>query len=143
MPRREVSAGGIVYRKLGNNFQIQLIQDRYGKITFAKGKMESGESIEQTALREIAEETNIIGKIIEPLSIIFYNYEHPEHGLVNKEIHYFLVEASQGALKAQNEEINSVDWFNADNAWMQQCQNGYDNNIEVLHKALERLGIKL
>ncbi len=28
MLRREVSAGGIVYRKLGNNFQIQLIQDR-------------------------------------------------------------------------------------------------------------------
>ena len=58
---KEISAGGVVFRKVDGELQIQLIQDRYGKISLPKGKMEPGETIEQTALREIVEETGIEG----------------------------------------------------------------------------------
>ena len=53
----EISAGGLVYRMEKDELQVQMIQDRYGKITLPKGKMEAGETIEETALREILEET--------------------------------------------------------------------------------------
>ncbi len=69
---KEISAGGVVYRKAGDDLQVQMIQDRYGKITLPKGKMEPGETVEQTALREILEETGIVGRIVKPLETITY-----------------------------------------------------------------------
>ena len=38
MSHKEISAGGVVYRNVNDQIQIQLITDRYGKISFAKGK---------------------------------------------------------------------------------------------------------
>ena len=40
---KEISAGGVVYRRTEEGkLQIQLIQDRYGKVSLPKGKMEAG-----------------------------------------------------------------------------------------------------
>lgn len=138
---KEVSAGGVVFRRLGKALEIQLIQDRYGKITLPKGKMEPGETREQTALREIAEETGITGRIVSPLETIAYQFQLPGVGLIRKEVHYFLVEATGGALQAQTEEIRGVEWLSPSAAWRQQRQSGYDNNDAVLRKALEALGV--
>lgn len=143
MNRKEISAGGVVYRQKDGVLQIQLIQDRYGKTSLAKGKMEAGETIEQTALREIWEETGIVGKIIFPVDIIAYKYNHPEYGVVDKEVHYYLVEAEEGTLKAQVEEINDVEWYEPHTAWEKQRQSGYDNNDIILRKALELLNINI
>lgn len=143
MNRKEISAGGVVYRQKDGVLQIQLIQDRYGKTSLAKGKMEAGETIEQTALREIWEETGIVGKIISPVDIIAYKYNHPEYGAVDKEVHYYLVEAEEGTLKAQVEEINDVEWYEPHTAWQKQRQSGYDNNDIILRKALELLNINI
>lgn len=140
---REISAGGVVYRTVDGSIQIQLIQDRYGKITLPKGKMEQGETMEQTALREIAEETGISGRIVKPLETIAYQYMLPQLGLVNKEVHYFLVEAVGGELQAQMEEIRSVEWLHPLEAWQRQKQSGYGNNDSVLQKALEALGYEV
>jgi 8-oxo-dGTP pyrophosphatase MutT (NUDIX family) len=140
---KEISAGGVVYRKQGDKIHIQMIQDRYGKITLAKGKMEAGETVEQTALREIWEETGITGRIQEPLEVIKYQYSTQALGTVDKEVHYYLVEAVSGDLHAQVEEIRGVEWLEALDAWQQQKQFGYDNNDRVLHKALQKLGYEV
>jgi 8-oxo-dGTP pyrophosphatase MutT (NUDIX family) len=137
---KEISAGGVIYRKQGISMQIQLIQDRYGKVTLPKGKMEPGETVEQTALREIEEETGIAGRIIEPLEMIEYQYHLPDKAKVNKEVHYFLVEAIGGSLQAQIEEIRGVEWFSPEEAWKQQNLYGYDNNNSVVRVALRKLG---
>jgi len=140
---KEISAGGVVYRNYEGSLQVQLIQDRYGKITLPKGKMEPGETIEQTALREIAEETGIIGRIIKPLDTIKYQYTLPQFGLMDKEVHYFLVEAVSGSLQAQVEEIRGVEWLTPAEAWQQQKQAGYGNNESILRKALLELGYEV
>lgn len=140
---KEISAGGVVYRQKGNGIQIQMIQDRYGKITLPKGKMEPGETVEQTALREIAEETGITGTIKQPLETISYQYTLPGIGLVDKEVHYFLVEATGGELQAQVEEIRGVEWLEPMEAWRQQVEAGYDNNHTVVKKALQQLGYEV
>nr|WP_202128711.1 NUDIX domain-containing protein [Paenibacillus dendrobii] len=141
MARTEISAGGVVFRKVGDRLEVQLIMDRYGKISLAKGKMEPGETVEETALREIEEETGIVGKIVSPVDIIKYKYMNPVHGEVDKEVHYFLVEARGGSLRPQIEEISGVSWYAPAEAWLQQEQEGYDNNDVIVRKALAQLGI--
>ncbi|MFF2481633.1 NUDIX hydrolase [Paenibacillus sp. NPDC058071] len=139
---KEISAGGVVFRHTEDGaLQIQLIQDRYGKVSLPKGKMEAGETVEQTALREIAEETGLIGKIIEPIDQIKYQYHDEAKGTVDKEVHYYLVEAIGGTLQAQVEEIRGVDWFEPADAWRRQKQSGYDNNNRILAGALRLLGL--
>lgn len=141
MTRKEISAGGVVYRAAGDRLEVQLIQDRYGKISLAKGKMEPGETVEETALREIEEETGIVGKIVAPVDVIKYKYVNPVHGEVHKEVHYFLVEARGGTLRPQIEEISGVSWYDPMDAWLKQEQGGYDNNDVIVRKALSQLGI--
>ncbi|KIL34601.1 NTP pyrophosphohydrolase [Cohnella kolymensis] len=139
---REVSAGGVVFRRREGQVEIQLIEDRFGKMTLAKGKMEPGETVEQTALREIEEETGVVGTIAAPLNIVAYQYENSQLGTINKEVHYFLVEAMEGSLQAQVEEIKGVAWYSPDEAWRLQSSSGYDNNDDVILLAYNRLGIK-
>jgi 8-oxo-dGTP pyrophosphatase MutT (NUDIX family) len=138
---KEISAGGVVYRRVDDKLQIQLIQDRYGKISLPKGKMEPGETVEQTALREILEETGMEGVIIAPIDQIKYKYTHETKGIVDKEVHYYLVEAVGGKLQAQVEEIRGVEWFDPAEAWRRQRQSGYNNNDRILAGALRLLGL--
>ncbi|MGG4393243.1 NUDIX domain-containing protein [Paenibacillus thiaminolyticus] len=140
---KEISAGGVVYRRRGEQIEFQLIQDRYGKTSLAKGKMEPGETIEQTALREIREETGMEGSIVGKLDTIRYQYTSLEAGTVDKEVHYFLVEATAGQLTPQVEEICSVAWYEPQAAWAKQTESGYDNNDGILSKAFAQLGITL
>lgn len=138
---KEISAGGVVFRRTAGQIEIQLIQDRYGKISLPKGKMEPGETVEQTALREIEEETGIQGNIIEPIERVDYQYTLSDGGKVDKEVHYYLVEAIGGSLQAQVEEIRGVEWFSPKEAWRIQRQSGYANNDSILRTALDKLGL--
>jgi deoxyribose-phosphate aldolase len=140
---KEISAGGVVYKKEDGELLVQMIRDRFGKMTVAKGKQEAGETIEQCALREIEEETGIRGRIVAPIDVVTYQYEHPTHGTVDKEVHYYIVEAEAGELAAQVEEIDGVEWHTAEDALQLQLTEGYDNNNGIVLKALLHLGFGL
>ncbi|MCD1261594.1 deoxyribose-phosphate aldolase [Paenibacillus athensensis] len=139
---KEISAGGVVFRREADELLIQLIQDRFGNMTLAKGKMEPGETVEETALREIGEETGIHGRIVGPLERIAYRFSDAVKGDVEKEVHYYLVEALDADVQVQVEEISDVLWLTPEEAWKRQLESGYDNNNVVLHKALARLGCR-
>jgi diadenosine hexaphosphate hydrolase (ATP-forming) len=138
---REISAGGVVYRVVDGRIEIQLIRDRFGKMTLAKGKLEPGETAEQAALREIEEETGIAGEIVAPLLTVQYDYEKPDTGRIDKTVHYYLVRALEGELRAQIGEIGGVSWLDPMEAWDRQRAEGYANNDEVLRLALKKLGV--
>ncbi len=140
---KEMSAGGVVYRRKNNRVEIQMIQDRFGKMTLPKGKMEKGETAEQTALREILEETGLEGSIVCPIEKTTYQFQHPQSGTIDKEVQYYLVEAIGGRQKAQIEEINGAEWYTPEQVWEQQIRSGYDNNQSVLHRALTVLGCEV
>lgn len=80
--------------------------------------------------------------IIAPIDQIKYKYEHESHGTVDKEVHYYLVEAVGGSLQAQVEEIRGVDWFEPQEAWRRQKQSGYDNNHRIVAGAFQLLGLQ-
>jgi len=139
----EISAGGLVYRNIGNELHIQLIEDRFGKITLPKGKMEQGETLQQTALREILEETGMAGEIVQNISVVRYQYAKSATEVVEKEVHYYLVKAESGISQAQLSEIRGVKWFAPQDAWRNQVNSGYANNTSVVKRGLELLGIKV
>ena len=70
----ETSAGGLVVRKQGDQFEVALIAryDRRHRLVWSlpKGHIEQGETAEQTAIREVAEETGIHGDVLAALGRI-------------------------------------------------------------------------
>lgn len=96
---RELSAGGIVFRRSGGTVSFAMMKDSYGKWTFPKGHVEPDEDVEEAAARETLEELGLdqvrlleyLGKI----DIWFRDKFHKKGQLIHKDIHYYLFEASQ------------------------------------------------
>jgi 8-oxo-dGTP pyrophosphatase MutT (NUDIX family) len=135
--RKEKSAGGVVFRKEDEEIQILLIQDRFGKITLPKGHQEAGETIEQTAIREIEEETGVIGEIVTKIDTISYIFTHSEHGKIEKEVTYYVVKTITSSITPQLEEINEVAWYPIDIAKEIHAKKGYGNNESILESAIQ------
>jgi diadenosine hexaphosphate hydrolase (ATP-forming) len=135
----EISAGGVVYRTNGEHTEILLIHDRFGAITLPKGKQEARETIKETALREIEEETGVIGEVVTKIQTISYEYTHPEHGIIEKEVTYYLVKTNTNALTPQIEEIDAVHWYSIQEAIELHQAKGYANNQPVLEQAIQYL----
>lgn len=57
--RIECSAGGVVVRCLAGTWHALVIKDPYGNWSLPKGHLEGGESLRETAAREVEEETGI------------------------------------------------------------------------------------
>jgi 8-oxo-dGTP pyrophosphatase MutT (NUDIX family) len=116
---REFTAGGMVWRKVGGVYQILMIQDRMGRWTIPKGHVEEGESLEETALREIGEETGLRElKLGERLDKIHFFYRR-EGKLIFMTTYVFLIEAtgdSDGVVPEDSEGIADVKWFPAEEA---------------------------
>lgn len=105
----EKAAGGIVENGKGEILVIK----RFGYFDFPKGHMEAGESFEQTALREVCEETAVQDlHILHPLPETYHLFASGSQ-FVLKETHWFAMHTDyQGELKAQTEEkIETVGWF--------------------------------
>jgi 8-oxo-dGTP pyrophosphatase MutT (NUDIX family) len=116
---REFTAGGVVYRGRGQNLEILMIQDHKGRWTIPKGHVEKGEKLEQTALREIGEETGLTKlKIRDKLDNIYFFYRR--HGkLIFMTTSVFLVEATRDndqLKRGDSEGIIDVKWFSAEEA---------------------------
>ena len=136
MPVREKAAGGVVFRATGRGWEFLLILDRFGWWTLPKGKGERGETPAQTALREIEEETGVIGRVGSLLGTVCYPLEGADDGDVVKEVTYFLVEALPGEARPQPGEVADLRWCPAETAPV-QCD--YPNNRLVLSRALAQL----
>jgi 8-oxo-dGTP pyrophosphatase MutT (NUDIX family) len=73
----EISAGGVVYRKVDGHYEFLIgMHSGYHKWVLAKGMVERGESTGETAIREVAEEVGVEAKIVDltPIKTIEYYY---------------------------------------------------------------------
>jgi len=123
MPRRsfrptEVSAGGVVVRRGARGVEVCLINDgRYWGLP--KGNVEPGERAEDTALREIAEETGLDAATLQiRASLPTSEYVYRRGGrLIFKRVNHFLVEATGPAeLKPDPGEVTEAAWLSFDDA---------------------------
>ncbi|NJM06816.1 NUDIX domain-containing protein [Candidatus Gracilibacteria bacterium] len=88
-----LAAGGVVYtHSPTGQLLILLIQDKHGVWTLPKGHVEAGESLEQTAVREVAEETGL-DCVIERLVHCVQYPVYKKGAWRDKEVTYFLASA--------------------------------------------------
>lgn len=115
--KKEISAGGIVVRKIDDKWEVLLLKDMSGNWSFPKGIIEKNEDPVSAAKREILEETGVKNCIfITELNKIHYFYQR--NGLISKDVHYYLFSTdSKETLKPQREEgISEVKWFSFEEA---------------------------
>ena len=77
--------------------------------TLPKGTPKRDESTEQTALREVTEETGLEVRIIRPLESIEYWFVQSARR-IHKTVHYFLMEPAGGDLSRHDHEFDQVKW---------------------------------
>ncbi|MBU1084789.1 MAG: NUDIX domain-containing protein [Candidatus Beckwithbacteria bacterium] len=111
--KREFSAGGVVY--LGDKWLV-CKHSGYHKWGLPKGLVEKGESLEDTALREVEEECGIKCKIVEKITVP-ERYVYVFDGVkVFKQVNYFLMEYVSGDIKDHDWEVEEVEWLGFDEA---------------------------
>lgn len=135
--RLETSSGGVVFRLMGDVPHFLLIKDPYDNWGLPKGHLEGGETPEQAAIREVAEETGLCElRVVEQLPTIDWYFK--DHGsLVHKFCHFFLLQCAGGEAKPQLEEgISQCVWKPLADALVTVT---YANAREVLRAAGQRI----
>jgi 8-oxo-dGTP pyrophosphatase MutT (NUDIX family) len=109
----ETSAGGLVVDGIDTDAKAALIGrlDRRGRLRWSlpKGHVEAGETNEDAAIREVAEETGITGRVVAPLGTIDFWFV-ADGRRVHKTVHHFLMVASGGELSDEDIEVEQVEW---------------------------------
>jgi 8-oxo-dGTP pyrophosphatase MutT (NUDIX family) len=117
----ETSAGGLVLDRLGGGARGALIGrlDRRGRLLWSlpKGHVEAGETEPVTAVREVAEETGIRGRVIGKLGVIDFWFV-AEGRRIHKTVHHYLLLAEDPVhgllLSDEDVEVSEVAWVPLD-----------------------------
>jgi ADP-ribose pyrophosphatase YjhB (NUDIX family) len=113
----ETSAGGFVLDRTGPKPTAALIarRDKRGRLVWSlpKGHLETGETPEDAAVREIFEETGITGRILASLGTIDFWFM-AEDRRVHKTVHHYLLEAQDRELSDADAEVTEVAWVPLD-----------------------------
>lgn len=126
----EKSCGAIVYRKHHGNTEILLVRHlKSGHWSFPKGHMEQGETEEETALREIKEETGL-DVLLDTGFRETVNYSPKKN--TKKTVVYFVGMATGHELVPQQEEISELRWLEVGQAGSVLT---YDNDKIIVNKA--------
>jgi ADP-ribose pyrophosphatase YjhB (NUDIX family) len=107
----ETSAGGLVVNVDTGHAAVIGRLDRRGRLLWSlpKGHVEDGETAEQAAVREVAEETGIKSAVVASLGSIDYWFV-VEDRRVHKTVHHFLLRAVGGELSDADVEVSEVAW---------------------------------
>lgn len=109
----ETSAGGLVIDFDRDPISTVIIgrYDRRGRMVWSlpKGHIEAGETRQQTAEREVREETGIIGRVIGELGTIDFTFV-AEGRRIHKTVHHFILERTGGEISTEDVEVADVAW---------------------------------
>ena len=139
--RYETSAGGIVYKKENTEYFILIAKHsgHHGWV-FPKGIIgdtKKDETKEETAIREVQEETGILAEILRPLSPITYWYLG-EGEKRKKTVYYFLMRHLSGDTTKHDWEMEEVEWVPADTVAEQLTYPGDKKVWKEAQKLIEK-----
>lgn len=126
----EKSCGAIVYRKFHGNTELLLIKNQNGgHWSFPKGHVEDDETEEETAIREIKEETGIDVVVDNSFrQVITYAPKKD----ITKDVVYFIAKATTYDYTPQESEIAQIKWVEINHAGTILS---YDNDRQLINKA--------
>lgn len=131
--RSAVAAGGVVYRHGADGLEVALagrLSD--GTWVFPKGTPDGEETLEQTALREVREETGLDVRAVSPLGQVEYWFAAgPER--VRKAVHFYLMEPIGGDTSLHDHEYDEVRWVPVQEA---RRMLSFETYRDVLDRAL-------
>jgi 8-oxo-dGTP pyrophosphatase MutT (NUDIX family) len=137
--KREISAGGVVYRRDGEQIEFVLAsrRTRRGELAWglAKGGIEDDESPEDAAIREVREETGLLAEIEASLGETRYFYVW-ENVRIRKTVHFFLMRHTGGDVEDRDDEMEEIRWFPLERALKRAA---YRGERDVLGRAAELL----
>jgi len=130
------SAGGVVIRDIDGVPHVLVIRDPYKKWGLPKGHTEEGETLEETALREVAEETGLTQLELGPELITIDWTFRGNVGRIHKFATFFLMFSSEGdPVPEAGEGITATKWVRLDGA---HRRISYQNASAVVRAAQER-----
>ncbi len=158
---RAYSAGGVVFRLAPmsspeNNFLVEhyklepgtpgledmvsmevvlVGRSHAGIWALPKGTPQSGETIEQVAVREAQEETGLQVRLIAYIGSISYSFVR-DQVRYHKQVRHFLLEAIGGDTAMHDHEYDLVEWFPLPEACRRLT---YQNEVNILYQAEEML----
>ena len=137
-----VSAGGLVFRETGDLIETLLCararpgyhgEDAPLTWRLPKGTPERGETVEQTACREVQEETGVHVNVLAPITSIRYFFVGHDDGIrYDKTVYFYLMEPMGGSTAEHDAEFDVVEWCSYEEA-VELLE--YDNEREVLEAA--------
>ncbi len=131
--RRATAAGGVVLRRGEHGDEVALLgRVNDGSWVFPKGTPTAGESLEETAVREVREETGLDVRILRPLGEMTYSFAAGGER-VHKIVHFFLMEATGGDPSLHDAEYDVVRWVSVPEARRMLT---FDTYRDVLDRAL-------
>ena len=145
--KREFSAGGIVFNDKGQVLITQHSQNKHW--SFPKGLIDSGQTYQEAALREVKEEGGIEAEILDKVGYSKYVYSlggpatPAEPGAsrggekIFKIVTYFLMKYLSGDIADHDWEVSELGWFEPEKALKQLT---FSQDKELLKKALEMYG---
>lgn len=138
----ETSAGGVIVDVKDGAARTAIIarRNRAGRVEWClpKGHSEGDETLEETAAREVAEETGIVGRVLTSLGTVDYWFSTADKR-VHKVVHHYLLEATGGELSIDGDpdgEAIDVAWFPLTQVHEQLT---FPNERRIVQVAWERL----
>ena len=139
--KKLTSAGGVVHRLENKNTEIVLC-GRINPLTWSlpKGTPTLDETLEETAIREVGEETGLIVSIESRIGSIKYQFlDHLGIYQYHKTVHFYIMRSKGGSLDNHDNEFDRVEWFSKESALEALT---YGNEKEILLKSLTLLPSK-
>jgi len=138
------SAGGVVFRRINptepatdtapDEIEVVLVgRPRDNNWTLPKGTPGHGETQEETALREVCEETGLTVAILEEIGSIHYWFSRRGVRYKKEVLHYLMV-ATGGDLSLHDHEYDEARWFPLDEATQRLA---HENEIAIVRRAGE------
>jgi 8-oxo-dGTP diphosphatase len=116
--KEQTASGGVVIDRSDEKGERVLIvhRPRYDDWSWPKGKAKQSETIEETAVREVMEETGIRCRIIRKLGEARYPITSRKGAPVQKTVYYYLMEPISGRLTVTGDETDEVEWVSIEEA---------------------------
>ena len=108
-PAKIIRAAGGILRK-GDRIAV-IHRPRHGDWSLPKGKVDEGESLEETALREVAEETGCRARLGEFVKVIHYTVSGRP-----KEVHYWQMDLVGEQDFQPSDEVDRMEWLTPEEA---------------------------